>query len=115
MTALDNNYMAVIVNMRKAQQKWYRITRILGRGGEYAMTSGNFYKDAFQSELLFGLDMWVMKPQMSQNLGVIHHRMAHQLAGMEQHIKSEVGWNYLLLVEVMKEAGLEEVETYVLL
>ena len=55
-TALDDNWLAVVGNLRKARKWWAHMSRILGQEGEDSRNSGNFYKTVVQATLLFGTD-----------------------------------------------------------
>ena len=53
--ASDNDYPVVVINLWKAQNKWDRLTRILGREGANPRLSGNFFKALVHKVLIFGL------------------------------------------------------------
>ena len=53
LTALDDDWLAVVTNLMKAQRKWDRMSRILGREGADTRTSRTFYKVVVQAVLLF--------------------------------------------------------------
>ena len=53
MTALDDDRLAVVVNLRKARNSWAHLSRILGRGGANARVSGMFSKAVVQAVQLF--------------------------------------------------------------
>ena len=42
LTVSDENWNSVVTNFWKAQRKWEQMSRIMGREGAYARTSGNF-------------------------------------------------------------------------
>ena len=50
--AEDNNWMAVVRNLRRARQKWDQLTRVLIREGAYAWTLVQIYLAVVQSFLL---------------------------------------------------------------
>ena len=54
LTTSDNNWPAVVANLRKARRDWTRLFRILRQEGAYPWTSGTFYKVMVQATLLFG-------------------------------------------------------------
>ena len=56
LTVVDNNWPAVVYNLRKARKVWDRLLRILGRERADTRESGIFYIMAVQATLLFGLD-----------------------------------------------------------
>ena len=41
--AADDDWPAVVRNLRKSRREWARLTRVLGREGIYARTSGQIY------------------------------------------------------------------------
>ena len=56
MTALDDDWMAVVGNVRKSRKRWAHMSRILGREGEDPWNSGKFYKAVLQEKLLLGAE-----------------------------------------------------------
>ena len=82
-------FLAVVENLRKAAQKFARMSSILVREGVDARTSGTFYKAVVQAVLLLISETWVMTPQIGLTLGVFYHRVAHRLAGMQLKINAE--------------------------
>ena len=97
----------------KERRKWARLTRVLGREGEDARTSVYIYLEVFQYVMLYGLEMWIMTPRIGRLLGGFHNRVSCRMVGRQpQRVRGE-GWVYLPLEDVMAEAGLQNVETYV--
>ena len=62
--AVDNDWLAVVGNLGKAQNSWRRLSWILSREGEDPKVSGSFYKAVAQVVLLFGAEMWVLTLRM---------------------------------------------------
>ena len=56
MTALDEDWAAVVGNIRKYWKIWYRILIILGREGSSSRVSGIFFKAVVQEVLIFGAE-----------------------------------------------------------
>ena len=56
MIALDDNWLAVVGNLRKSRKRWAHMSRILGREGEDPWNSGKFYKAVLQEKLLLGAE-----------------------------------------------------------
>ena len=54
LTAGDDDWFAVVGNLRKARKSWGRLSRILSPEGADPKVSGNFYKAVAQAVLLFG-------------------------------------------------------------
>ena len=63
--------------------------------------------------LLYGSETWVLTLFIKIVLGRFHHRVDHRLTGWQPQNGSNGGWFYPPLEDVMVEAGLQEVETYV--
>ena len=51
---MDENWPEVVRNLRKAKQKWVRLTRVMGREGEDARKSGQVYLAVVQSVTIYG-------------------------------------------------------------
>ena len=49
MTVGDNDWITVVENLKEAQKRWERLTRILGREGEDLRLSGMFFKVVVQA------------------------------------------------------------------
>ena len=109
-----NNCPAVVRNLRRARQKWARLNRLLGGGGgvDY-LTLGHIYLAVVQLSLKYGLEKWVLNPRMKRVLGGFHHRVARRMTWRQPRKGRDRGWFYPPLEDVMTEAGLQEVETYV--
>ena len=114
MTTSDDDCPAVVGYLRKAQMKWDRLSRILGREGEKTQVSRIFFKSVVQAVLLFGSETWVMTPRMGRTLGGFQHRVDRQISGRQPQLLQDGSWEYPPLEEAMWEAGLQEVESYVL-
>ena len=78
-----DDWPAVVRNMRKAQRKSARVTRVLIREAVDAWTSGQIYLALVQSVLLYISETWVMTPHTRRVLGGFHHRVAHRLTGRQ--------------------------------
>ena len=83
LTALDDDWPAVVGNYRKEQAKWACFSRILRQEGANAQVSGVFFKVVFRVVLLFISEMWVMTPHMVQALGFFQHRVYRQIIGRQ--------------------------------
>ena len=113
LSASDDDWPAVVANLRKARKKWARHPRILVREGTDARMPGIFYKAVVQVVLLFGLEASVMTLYIGRMLGGFHHWVACRLTGKQLRRDADGIWRYPPLAVAMVEAGLEEVETYV--
>ena len=54
MNTSDNNWPAVVKNMRDGRRKWSRFSRLWGQEGANARTSDTLYKAVVQATFLFG-------------------------------------------------------------
>ena len=81
LSASDDDWPAVIRNLRRARQKWACLSRMLGWEGVYSQTSGMFYTAVVQEILLYGLEAWVMSPRIGKALGGFHHWLIRRLMG----------------------------------
>ena len=72
-----------------------------------------FYLATVQAVLLFGSETWVITPPMLKALTGFHHRVARQLTGkVGRYLPREDRWVYPPIDEVLAEAGLSPLETY---
>ena len=76
--------------------------------------SETLFKAVIQAVLLFWSEMWVMTPSMVRALGCFQNRVAQQIMGKKKHLRLSRIWNYPYLEKEIREAGLAEVEVYVL-
>ena len=111
LTDLDDNWPAVVDNLRKAQKRWEHISWILERKGSDPWNSCNFYKAVVQSTILFVEESWVISTRIGRTLGGFHHRVDHWLSKMQPKRDVMGRWISLPLDAAMKAVGLEEVET----
>ena len=66
LSAVDDDWTAVIRNLTKSIVVWRRMTRILSREGARLRVSGFFFEAVVQSVLLFGVETWVVTPHMGR-------------------------------------------------
>ena len=109
----DDNWSSVVHNLRRARQKWARLTHILIREGADAQTSGQIYLAVVQSVLMYGSETWVLTPRMKRVFGGFHHRVDLRLTGRQPWKGRDGGWVYPPMEDAMAEVGLQELETYV--
>ena len=113
LTAADGDWPEVVSNLRKARRKWTQLTRVLGREGRDACTSGQIYLAVVLSVILYGSETWVINPHIGRVLGGFHHRVACMLTGRQPQQGRDGMWKDPLLEDAMTEAVLQEMETYV--
>ena len=89
---LDDDWSAVVRNLRKARKRWESMSRIIGLEGADPHTSGNFYKALVEATLIFGAESWVMPPWIRRTLGCFHYRVFQHMAK-----KTDRGGNWIYL------------------
>ena len=109
----DDDWPSVVHNLRRARQKWERLTHILIREGADARSLGHIYLEVVQSLLLYGSEIWVLTPRMKRLLGGFRHRVARRLTGRQPWKGRDGGWFYPPMEDTMVEAGLQYLYTYV--
>ena len=113
LSELDDDWLTVVHNLIWVLKKWERLTRLLGREGTDAWTSGMFYVEVVQVVMLYGSETWVMSLHIGITLSIFHHRVDRILMECQLCRGLYRIWVYPLLVEDIAEAVLKEVETYV--
>ena len=107
MTAGDDNWPVVAVNLSKAQKSWGCLSRILFWEGADARVSGIFFKAVVQAVLLFGAETWVLTPMMERDLDSFHNGDACRITGRQPRIGGDGSYAQPPLKEAMREAGFE--------
>ena len=83
MTAGDNDWPAVVVNLVKARKIWGRLTRILSREGADKRVSGTFFKALVQQVILIRTEIWVLTPRIERALDSFMHRDARRITRIQ--------------------------------
>ena len=83
LTAGDDDWIAVVGKLGKAQHSWGWLSRILRLEGSDPKVSGSFYKAVVQVVLLFGAETWVLTPRMKRSLDSFQHRVARRITGRQ--------------------------------
>ena len=109
LTAVYDNWAAVISNLMKLQKRWVKFSCILGKEVANVQVYGLFYKAMVQSVLIYRSEMWVLMPQMVRTLGNFHHRVARNLIRWKLRQQANKGWFYPPLEKDMQEVRLEEI------
>ena len=81
MTAGDDDWPEVAVNLVKSWKSWGRQSRIVSREGADKRVPGNFFKAVVQAVLLFGAEMWVLTPRIERELESFMHGAARRITG----------------------------------
>ena len=93
MTALDDDWLAVVGNMWKLRKSRAQLSRILGREGANPRMSGIFFKVVVQALLIFESDTWVMTPLMGRSLQGVQHRVAKYITGRQPWRIQDRSWD----------------------
>jgi len=110
----DSDWPALYHNLAKARKRWGMLSRLLRREGCRPKVAAMFYKATVQAVLLYGSETWVITPSMLSALEGFHHRVARQLTGkVGRYLPQEDRWVYPPLNEVLAEAGLFSMSTYI--
>ena len=107
LTAVDDDWIAVVGNLGKAQKSWERLSRILIWEGADTKMSRSFYKLVTQAVFLFRAEMCVPTPRMERALDSFQHRVARQITRKQPWRQGGGIWEYPPLAEAMGEAGFE--------
>ena len=107
LTVGDDDWLAVVDNLGKAQKSWGRLSLILIQEGEYPKVLGSFNKAVAQAVLLFGAYTWVLTPRMERSLYIFQHRVAQGITGRQPRRRGGGSWEYPPLYEAIGEAGFE--------
>ena len=92
LTAVDDDWLAVVGNLGKARKSWRRLSQILSREGADPKVSGHFYKAVSQAVFLFGAETWVLTPRMERALDSFQYRVARQLSGRQPRRQGGRSW-----------------------
>ena len=109
----DEYFPEVEKNLRRAQVKWRRIVKLLGREGEDRITAGRSYVVVMQAVLLFGSEMWVMTPRLENSFEGFHHRVVRQMAGMGPKLQQYGAWVYPPIGAALTTVGMDGIGVYI--
>ena len=114
LSSSNSDWPALYKNLKKARQRWGRVSRILSREGASPKVSAMFYKAIVQSVLLYGSETWTITERMRLTLQGFHHRVARRLTGkMPRLIPATGEWEYPPIGEALNEAGMETIDVYI--
>ena len=114
MTATDDDWPAVVRNLRKARRSWGRLARVLRREGAYPKVSRTFYISVTQAVLLFGSETWILTARMEKALNSFQSRVVRKLTRRQPRRGQDGIWYYPLLEGAMKEAGIVRIQMSIL-
>ena len=117
LTAIDDDWPAVVGNHRKAKQSWGRLAKVLSREGADPKVSWKFYIAVTKAVLLLGSETWVLTARMENSLDSFQSRVAQNLTGRQLRLRKGVKdrtWYYPSLAGAMKEVGIVRIRTSIL-
>ena len=85
----------------------------MGQEGTYTWTLGNFYVAVVQVILLFGLETWVVTPNIKRISGRFYHSLARPILEKMPLQRMEGMWEYPTLGGATRAAGIEGIKTYI--
>ena len=112
LSSMDSDWPALYSNLKKARQKWARLSCLLAREGASPRVSSMFYKAIIQSVLLYGSETWVISSSMLKTLEGFHSRVARRLTGRRPRRRRDGTWSYPDTAETLRRAGLEPMAVY---
>ena len=68
----DDDWPAVLRNVRNACGVWIRLGKLFRREGAEPRVSAMFYQEVVQAVLLFGAETWILSEALSRNLEGVH-------------------------------------------
>ena len=72
---MDDNWTAMVRNLRRARKKWEQLSRLLGREVVDAWNSGRIYVAVVRAVLMYRSETWVITPRIGGVLGGFHHKV----------------------------------------
>ena len=113
LSAADDDWSAVIHNLKKAEVVWIRMAKILSREVERPRVYGFFFKAVVQSMLLFGVETWVVTPRMVQVLAGFQYQVVRRMTGQLTRWISDGICEYTSTEAIREEAGFDPMDTYI--
>ena len=83
LTATDEKWSAVVVNLGDARRSWGRLSRMLNREGADPKVLRAFYIAVTQAVFLFGSETWVLTARMEKALDSFQSRVARRIMGRQ--------------------------------
>jgi hypothetical protein len=109
----DDDWPAVIWNLKKARIVWGKLGRILSKEGTNPKAMASVYKAVVQAVLLYGSESWVLTRPLEYKLQSFHRRCARYITG--QHIRQNLdgSWTCPSSAAVLEQAGLCTIQEYI--
>jgi Reverse transcriptase (RNA-dependent DNA polymerase) len=109
----NSDWPTIYHNLKKAQQWWGMVARVLVRDGASPAAMGMFYKGIVQAVLLYGCETWTLTTPMVKVLKSFHHKVARRITGRMPTLLPSGEWHYPPLADALLEAGLYPLHTYI--
>ena len=109
----DDNWTLVERNLQRAQGKWGRLAKILGREGADRITSERFSVVVVQEVILFGIKACFMTSQLEKSLEGFYQRAERQMAGMGPKRQRYGALVYPPIAEALTMVVLEYIGVYI--
>ena len=109
----DEDWPEVVTKSYRARAFWRRMTRIFSREEAAPQVSGIFFKAVVQAVLLFGLETWVVVPQMGKSLRGFQDQVERPLTGRLPWRTLDEKWTHNLVVTAREEVGFLAMEEYI--
>ena len=110
---IDSDWPALQKNLTKARERFARISKVLTWEGSTPRISGNFYRAAILSVLLYGSETWVWSKRMVDTVRGFHHRAARFLSGNPPRRLQNGTYLYLPADEAMEACGFLPIQVYI--
>ena len=88
----NDDWPAVLHNIRRARQVWGWLGNFLRREGAYLIISAKFYWEVAQTVLLFGAKTWVLLAERLNNIEGVHVGFLRQVTGMKSQRLGDDTW-----------------------
>ena len=79
----DNDWSAVLHNIRRARQVLGHLSKVMRREGVDTIISAKFYRAVVQAVLIFGAKTWVLLAAMLKKFEGVHVGFLRQVTGMK--------------------------------
>ena len=109
----NSDWPSLYHNLKKAQQRWGMVSKVLDKEGASMRCRGLFYKAVVQSVLLYGCETWVVTDSMVKVLEGFHHRVARRITGRMARRLPSGEWHYPSFKKALRKAGLWSMREYI--
>ena len=109
----DKNTVCIQGQLKRTQQQWWSVARVLKQDGASARTMVKFYIAVVQAVLLYGADLWTITRQDHAALERFHKRAAQHIIGRYIRKSAEGVWSYLDHAGILQSCGLHPINVYV--